>query len=68
MAYEKQVCMENWPAGVKAPGPGFSLKKLEHSALAASNELRQRAIAQPDIDDFVRIVPWSEGLFLSHKL
>lgn len=53
--------MHNWPVGLKAPGPGFIFKKLEHSITVASNELRHRAIKDPSIDNFVRIMEWSEG-------
>lgn len=54
--------MHNWPVGLKAPGPGFVFKKLEHAVIVASNELRHRAAKDPDVDDFVRIAEWSEGL------
>jgi hypothetical protein len=61
-AYEKRVLLQNWPSAVKAPGPGFELKRHINTAVIQKNkERRQAALTDPDVDNYVTVVPWADG-------
>ncbi|RDB16027.1 hypothetical protein Hypma_003468 [Hypsizygus marmoreus] len=65
LAYEKQVCLINWPSSACVPGKGFDLKMADtgmpHSVIKENNAMRLQAEVDDTMTDYVKITSWSDG-------
>ncbi|RDB26702.1 hypothetical protein Hypma_005264 [Hypsizygus marmoreus] len=61
LAYEKQLCLVNWPVGIRAPAKGFRPRiNLSRNILKDQLARRREAEQDPSVDDFIHIISWSD--------